>query len=135
MPADSELVFGTVRSAEDQRPLAAASIIASWTDVGYDKSKGVTQRRWRSTVVSDSTGGFALCGMPRDEPIRITATKDSAAAGIVEVQPTARRVQRRDLFVARGHRLASRAGFHRGTGARRSRATRRWGSNRDRGCN
>ena len=101
VPGDSELVFGTVRSAEDQRPLAAATIVAAWTDIGYEKSKGVTQRRWRSTVVSDSTGGFALCGMPRDEPIRITATKDSAAAGTVEVQPTARHVQRRDLFVAR----------------------------------
>ncbi len=101
VPRDSGLVFGTVRTAEDGRPLAAAMIAVTWIDISYDKSRGVSQRRWRLAVASDSVGGFALCGMPPDEPIRVTAWKDSATAGAVELQPNARRVQRRDLFVAR----------------------------------
>ncbi len=99
-PTDSELVFGSVRSAANERPVAGATIVATWIDIGYDKARGVSQRRWRSTVVSDSTGGFALCGMPPDESISVVATKDSAAAGTIQVQPSVRRVQRRDVYVA-----------------------------------
>jgi hypothetical protein len=101
-PKDSGLVFGTVRTAEDQQPVAGATVVATWIDVGYDKAHGVSERRWHSTVVSDSTGGFALCGMPPDEPVRVVATKESAAAGTIELRPSARRVQRRDLMMASG---------------------------------
>lgn len=99
-PRDSGLVFGNVRRAEDQQPITRATVVATWDDIGYDKLKGVTKRRWHSTVLSDSTGGFALCGMPPDEPIRLSARKGSATAGTIDVQPNAHRVQRRDLFVA-----------------------------------
>jgi hypothetical protein len=102
VPKDSGLVFGTVRSAEDQRPVGGATVVATWIDVGYDKARGVSQRRWHSTVVSDSTGGFALCGMPPDESVRVVATKESAAAGTIELRPSPRRVQRRDLMMASG---------------------------------
>jgi hypothetical protein len=101
-PKDSGLVFGTVRTAEDQRPVGGATVVATWIDVGYDRAGGVSERRWHSTVASDSTGGFALCGMPPDEPVRVVATKDSAAAGTIELRPSVRRVQRRDLMMASG---------------------------------
>ena len=101
-PKDSGLVFGTVRTAEDQRPVGGATVVATWIDVGYDKTRGVSERRWHSTVASDSTGGFALCGLPPDEPVRVVATRDSAAAGTIELRPTVLRVQRRDLMMASG---------------------------------
>jgi Carboxypeptidase regulatory-like domain len=99
-PPDSGFVFGSVRNAGDQRPISGATIVATWIDVGLDSARGVTQRRWRSTVLSDSTGGFALCGMPPDESISIAAEKDSASTGTIELQPSMRRVQRRDVYVA-----------------------------------
>ena len=46
--------------------------------------------------------GFALCGMPPDEPVRVVATKESAAAGTIELRPSVRRAQRKDLLMASG---------------------------------
>src|SRR5215470_17222103 len=99
-PSDSGFVYGVVRDASTQKPVAKASIDLSWIDVAMDKEKHITQRRWRSQMRSDEHGAYGVCGVPAGVGVRVQAVSDSAESGAVDLEPSEVRVQRRDLFVA-----------------------------------
>ncbi len=99
VPADSGLLFGTVRDADRGRPVVGATVRASWLDIAYQKGAGLSQQRLGGDVRADSAGGYAICGTPPGMTLRVRATTDSAASGEVDLFPTARRVLRRDLSV------------------------------------
>ena len=97
-PADSGFVFGTVRPPAGMRSSAGAAVVATWIDLGFDKTTGVQQNRWDLTVAADSVGNYALCGVPTTTGISIRATADSAETGRIDVLPLDKnRVARRDL--------------------------------------
>ncbi len=106
VPHDTGFVFGTVRDAERQTPLAGASVLVRWIALGVDASASngaapsVTEQAWGGEVRSDSTGGYTLCGVPSDATLRVLARKDSSSSGLVELLPHEDkhpRVERRDL--------------------------------------
>jgi hypothetical protein len=99
-PSDSGFVYGVVRDASTQKPVANASIDLSWIDVAMDKEKHITQRRWRNQTRSDEQGSYGVCGVPAGVGVRIQAVGDSAESGAVDLVPSEVRVQRRDLLVA-----------------------------------
>jgi carboxypeptidase family protein len=98
-PADSGMLFGTVRDGVSRRQ-RRASVRASWIDVGFDKTTGVNQKSWHFDVASDSVGGYVLCGVPRSTGIEIVATTDSTMSGKVNLAPLDKeRIARRDLML------------------------------------
>jgi len=97
-PSDSGLVFGTLRAATTQRPVAGARVSLSWIDV-VDSKTGFSQRRIGGDVQSDSHGAYTVCGVPLGTGIRILASTDSATTGILDLPPRTSRVQRRDLLL------------------------------------
>jgi len=99
-PSDSGFIYGVIRDASTQKPVANASIDLSWIDMAMDKEKHVTQRRWRSQTRSDEQGAYGVCGVPAGLAVRVQALSDSAESGAVDLAPSEVRVQRRDLFVA-----------------------------------
>ena len=99
-PSDSGFVYGVVRDATTQKPVANASVDLSWIDVAMDKEKHITQHRWRSQTRSDEQGSYGVCGVPAGVGVRIQAVGDSSESGAVDLEPSEVRVQRRDLFVA-----------------------------------
>jgi hypothetical protein len=96
-PSDSGLLFGTIRRTGGAQPAAGATIEASWVDVGLDKSKRLSQRRWRLEAATDSLGGYGLCGLPITNGVRVQATMGSDATGLIDLLPRSERVQRLDL--------------------------------------
>jgi len=106
-PSDSGFVFGSVRDLEGRKPGAGTVVSAAWIDIGFDATKGVTQKQWRSEVRPDSAGDYSICGVPIDVELRVSATSGPAATGIIELPPDNRRIHRRDLLLgpaARGDR-------------------------------
>ena len=99
-PSDSGFVYGVVRNASTQKPVANASVDLSWIDIAMDKEKHVTQRRWRSQTRSDAQGSYGVCGVPAGVGLRVQAVGDSAESAAVDLAPSEVRVQRRDLLVA-----------------------------------
>ncbi|HEU4996420.1 MAG TPA: carboxypeptidase regulatory-like domain-containing protein [Gemmatimonadaceae bacterium] len=102
VPRDSGFVYGTIHDAGTGKPAGGANVEISWSDIVLDEAKGVTRRRWRSQTRSDSTGTYSLCGIPNTAlGLRMQATSDSLASGLIELPPREVRVQRRDLHVGR----------------------------------
>jgi hypothetical protein len=99
-PRDSGFVYGSIRDAETRAVVPHANIYVSWLDLLIDKRKrNVTQRDWQGRTRSDSTGTYTLCGVPMDVVLRVQATHDSAASGVVDLQPRELRVERLDLLI------------------------------------
>lgn len=98
-PKDSGLIFGTVRSADQRRPVGTARVALSWTELAGDKKTGIVQHRVGGEVTSDSNGGYTVCGVPTSLPIRLVAAADSISTGILDLPPRPHRILRRDLFL------------------------------------
>lgn len=105
-PGDSALVYGTVRDARTKRPVGGASLTMGWIELtarpgrrGRDISQMVIDRHWRAEARTAESGDYVVCGAPLDIAMRMTASTDSAASGIVELPVTGLRVQRRDLYL------------------------------------
>jgi hypothetical protein len=115
-PADSGFLFGSVRDATTGKAVAQAYVDVSWIDVALDAQKKVTQKRWRRTARTDSTGSFGVCGVPASVALQVKATFDMSASGTIELPPSDARVQRRDLSLGptTGTARGSVSGFLRG---------------------
>jgi Carboxypeptidase regulatory-like domain len=115
VPRDSGFVYGTIRNATDGRPYGGAKVDITWSDLVLDGVRGATRRRWRSQTRSDSTGTYSLCGIPNTAiGLRIQASGDSLASGLIELPPREVRVQRRDLHVGKLEPDSVRRGVVRG---------------------
>jgi hypothetical protein len=111
-PVDTGFVYGSVRDARTGAPLGGVSVDVSWIELSKTGTgaTGVSQRRWRNIGRSDSTGDYAVCGLPTDAMIRIRGLTDSSATDVVDLPNTGARVRRRDLLLA-----AESDSTHRGT--------------------
>ncbi|MBL0169179.1 MAG: carboxypeptidase regulatory-like domain-containing protein [Gemmatimonadaceae bacterium] len=101
--SDSGLVYGNIRDAKQQRPVAQASVEVSWLDLvnlGTKQSSNVTQRRWKSEAQADAQGGYAVCGVPLQTQLRIRANYLMNRTGLIDLPPSSDRVRRRDLMLA-----------------------------------
>ena len=101
VPKDTGFVYGTVRDASNEMPVANATIDVTWVDLTADKTAGIHQRRYRSQTRSDAHGSFGICGVPATVDVRLQATTDSAASGVIDLPPRDVRVQRRDLLLGK----------------------------------
>jgi Carboxypeptidase regulatory-like domain len=98
-PRDSGFVYGTIRDASSLEPVGHAAIDLIWTDLVVEKRHGVFQRRWRIQTQSDAGGGYAICGVPTSLGLRIHATTDASASGLIDLPPRETPARRRDLLV------------------------------------
>lgn len=101
VPKDTGFVYGTVRDASGEKPVANATIDVTWVDAAADKLTNIHQRRYRSQVRSDAKGGCGICGVPASVDVRVQASTDSAASGVIDLPPRDVRVQRRDLLIGK----------------------------------
>ncbi|MFN2565143.1 MAG: carboxypeptidase regulatory-like domain-containing protein [Gemmatimonadaceae bacterium] len=98
-PPDSGFVYGTVRDASTQAPVADAFVDLTWIEIRIDKGRGVTQRHRRVETRTDASGRFSVCGVPVAHWLRIGAGVATAAGGPIDLPPGELRVQRRDLLI------------------------------------
>jgi len=98
-PKDSGFVYGTVRDAVGQGPLPNALVDLTWVDLAVDRSLAVRRTWWRQQTRSDATGSYTVCGVPLSAGLRVRATSDSGASGLIDLMSYGSRVQRRDLLV------------------------------------
>jgi hypothetical protein len=98
-PKDSGFVYGTVRNVADQAPAPNADVELTWLDVTVSREKRISETRWRGQSRTDSTGSYGVCGVPANVGLRVSASTDAAASGLVDLIGAGRRVQRRDLLI------------------------------------
>jgi hypothetical protein len=102
VPTDTGFVYGSVRDARTGAPMGGISVDVSWIELSKSgaSATGINQRRWRNIGRSDSTGDYAVCGLPTDVVIRIRGVGDSSATDVIDLPNTGARVRRRDLLLA-----------------------------------
>ena len=98
-PKDSGFVYGTIRDAWNLEPVGHATIDLIWTDLIVERTRGVIQRQWSIKTQSETDGGHAICGVPTSLGLRIHATTDASASGLIDLPPADVRARRRDLMV------------------------------------
>jgi hypothetical protein len=100
-PADSGMVFGTIRAPAREKLARGSKVTASWIDMAATGKTTVKQQRWRFETPIDSLGNYTLCGVPLSTGIRLWAASDSGGSAFVDVLPLNRtRIARRDLLLA-----------------------------------
>ena len=100
--ADTGFVYGTVRDAGAQQPVAEATVQLSWIDLvnlGTKTASNVTQRRWTNESNADRQGGYTVCGVPINIPLQLRANYLRNATGELALAASPDRVRRRDLIV------------------------------------
>jgi hypothetical protein len=96
-PADSTgTVVGFVRDAETGLPIPMARVLSAWRDYVIDK-QGLHSEERQAQAMADSTGWFAICGVPGDGVFDIRAELGERATPFVEVSAPSRGLVIRDL--------------------------------------
>ena len=74
-------MYGTVRDADAQNPVPNATVELTWLDLRVDRSRHISENRYRAQTRSDGGGNYYICGVPRETGTRIRAVTDSATSG------------------------------------------------------
>jgi hypothetical protein len=96
-PGDSGFVYGSIRDAVTQRPVASAIVDVSWVDVRIDSARHMQETRQRKQARSDVSGTYGVCAVPMSTTLRIQAVDSSRSSGAIELFGDGTRVRRRDL--------------------------------------
>ena len=84
LAADMGMLSGEVRRAGDDAPLAGASVFVEWPEWVLQRGRLVTD--WRRIVArTDSTGRYALCGVPASSALRSYAWSGADTTGAIEI--------------------------------------------------
>ncbi len=92
------VLLGHLRSALTGDPVAGR-VVAQWSVIGFSQGR-LTQSYPAVSVTPGAGGWFGFCGLPPGTPIAIQATSGTDSSGIVMLTIPARRVSRRNLYVA-----------------------------------
>lgn len=98
-PRDSGIVYGAVRDARTGNALAGADVALSWIDLRASRALSLSQRLYLVETRTDERGEYGICGVPVDDGVRIHATGDETASGILDFPMSGLRIRRRDLAV------------------------------------
>ena len=102
-PMDSTgVMLGFVRDANSGAPIAGAAVVVMWIELAGDSAGRLRVQRRQVPVRSDSTGWYALCGIPSAAPVTVRAEWQTNVTGYVEVTVAPRGLAHRDFFVPTG---------------------------------
>lgn len=117
-PRDTAVVFGRVTDADGRNGLPVAAIEIAWADLALGPSKTIEQHARVARVRTDTTGWYALCGVPAATNLQIRAAAGPDSSAVLDLLPTDLPVQRRDIRVGRvGERRGVVAGVITAVGA------------------
>lgn len=107
------LVIGVVRGARSHVPAAEAQVIGMWVELSFTAGR-VGRHIPRLVVKTAENGWFAMCNVPSAGTIALMARRGLDSTDLIEVDVSAERFVRRDLYI--GPVLHRRTGHGRLTG-------------------
>jgi hypothetical protein len=99
-PRDSGVVYGVVRDAVGEKPMPRATVEVTWTDIASTGPTTVKQSQRRGSIRADSTGRYALCGVPLSTGLHLRSSLDGLVSGAIDLLPMTTPVHRVDFRVA-----------------------------------
>ncbi|WP_306522957.1 carboxypeptidase regulatory-like domain-containing protein [Gemmatimonas sp.] len=120
------VVVGDVRDASGRRPVAGATVRASWPEWVFAKNE-MERERVARVARSDSTGQFVLCHVPQGTTVTALAHAGRDSTGVIELAIPATEYMVADFVVDRMAALVTGDGagasWRRGAGAVRGEVT------------
>ena len=96
--ATAGLLVGHLYDASSRQPVVGGTVVAEWQRVEIaDKKLEISTPQLIATTVSG--GGFAFCGVPRDDDVMVTAIRGGDTTGSVAVHVSAAGFARRQLWI------------------------------------
>jgi CarboxypepD_reg-like domain/Carboxypeptidase regulatory-like domain len=92
------VAVGRVYDATSREPVGGASVVAEWQRIAV-ASTGLDVSTPRLIATTTSAGGFAFCGVPRDDDIILTAIRGQDSTGRVTLHVSAAGFAHRLLYV------------------------------------
>lgn len=92
------LVMGIVRRAADRAAAQGAAVTAEWFDIAI-RMASVGHRRSSANDTTATNGWYALCGVPQQGTVVLSARKGDSSTDRIEVEVTASGFARRDLYL------------------------------------
>jgi hypothetical protein len=99
-PRDSGVVYGTVRDASGNNAIPRANVEVTWTDIASTGPTSLKQSQRRGSIRADTTGRYALCGVPLSTALHLRSSLDGLASGGVDLLPLTMPVRRVDFRIA-----------------------------------
>lgn len=93
------VLFGLVRAAEDDAPLADAEARAHWYEIVVGQGRANQVERAVSAR-TDSTGRYLLCGVPTDIALTLVASRETQVTGPLHLEITPGPIARRDFALS-----------------------------------
>jgi hypothetical protein len=94
----SGMVLGFVRGAVDGAAIEGASVVGQWAELAFTKA-GLTRTIPRLVATTASNGWFALCGVPTDGTVVLSAAHGADSSAQVEVEVPSEGFVHRDIYV------------------------------------
>ena len=102
------LLLGHVRDAESGMP-RVGEVTVTWMELSIGQG-GIHRDRKQFPAKTDAMGWYALCGIPSDIDVTVSARADSMESGIVDVRVPAGGILIRDFLVSRADSTVAVAG-------------------------
>jgi hypothetical protein len=99
LPDSSGLIVGRVLDASSGAPVANGRVDVQWTDVVVDE-RGLHQERRAGHATTDDEGRYALCGIPTDGSLTVSARSGDRVGPLVQVDAPHERVLRQRIALA-----------------------------------
>ena len=97
--AESGVIIGAVRDADDRAPLIGADVGTQWTDITLNGGR-VNKYRAGNAVKTDRNGVYLLCNVPTGVPLDVFAERDGFIVGPITLMLDDRLIRRVDLAVS-----------------------------------
>jgi hypothetical protein len=92
------LVIGTVRDALTAASVSDVTVLGEWVEYVITRA-GVARRIGRASTTTGASGWYALCGVPGNGSVAVTAVSGSDTTGTIELQLSAEGFIRHELFI------------------------------------
>jgi hypothetical protein len=97
----SGLLLGTVRDAASGAPIAGSEALVEWMELVIGDG-AIAREMQQLPAVTSATGTFAVCDVPSDTPVQLSAVLGADTSGFAEVTVPARGLLHRDVYLGRG---------------------------------
>jgi len=92
------MVIGFVRSAADGVALEGANVLAQWAELTFTRG-GLTRTIPRVVATTAGNGWFALCGLPSDGTVVLSAARGADSSSLVDVEIPSEGFAHLDIYV------------------------------------
>lgn len=107
LPAEFGMIVGEVRAVADDAPLSGAMVFVEWPEWVLQKGRMATEMR-RLTARTDSSGRYALCGVPSGSTLRTLAWSGADTTGAIEVPVPDAGYSQQDFAIGTSERITVR---------------------------